>query len=232
MPDPFTDFGVSQHIIYEDNYLLVINKPAGLSTEGSLGLAGYVSRYLADTYPWKKQLITGVVHRLDRPVSGVIVFTKTKMALKTLNLQFAKRSVKKKYLAVCENDLPKQSGALHNRLLKDREARRAWVCEENHPEGKEARLRYQVLQSAGNHRLVEIELLTGRYHQIRVQLAAAGCPVIGDELYGGIPDADYPGGIYLHSHWLSLVHPKSGEEMPFTVPPAPVGKWRLFRLPR
>ena len=231
MPDPSADFDLSQHIIYEDNYLLVLNKPSGLSTEGSLGLAGFVSAYLEEQYPWKKQLITGVVHRLDRPVSGVIVFAKTKMALRSLNTQFAKRSMAKRYLAVCENIPEQKEGELRHWLVKDKAARKARLSAGNDTVAKEARLKYSLLQTFDNYSLIEVELLTGRYHQIRVQLAAAGCPIAGDEMYGGVADPEYTGGIYLHSSQLGVDHPKTGERMRFSVPPPRQGKWNLFKLP-
>jgi 23S rRNA pseudouridine1911/1915/1917 synthase len=232
MPDPFAEFDLSQHIIYEDNYLLVLNKPAGLSTEGSLGLAGFVSAYLEEKYPWKKQLITGVAHRLDRRVSDLIVFAKTKMALRSLNAQFAKRSMAKRYLAVCENIPEQKEGELSHWLVKDREARKARLADDKAPGAKAAHLKYSLLQTANNYSLLEVELLTGRYHQIRAQLAAAGYPIVGDELYGGPADAGYAFGIYLHSHLLQLEHPKTGEQMEFTQAPAQTGKWNLFKLPR
>ncbi len=231
MPDSFTGLSVSQHIIYEDNYLLAIDKPPGLSAEGSLGLAAFVKSYLSEAYPWKKQLIAGVVHRLDRPVGGLIIFAKTKMALKSLNDQFAKRSIDKKYLAVCENSPPEQQGILKHWLVKDQAARISRVVAENTNGAKPAHLRYEVLQTAGEHALVAIELLTGRYHQIRVQLAAAGCPIAGDGRYGGTPDPHYPAGIYLHSHSLAFHHPKSGERMNLHSLPPPTGRWSLFKLP-
>lgn len=231
MPDSSADFQLSQHIIYEDNYLLALNKPPGLSAEGPWGLAGKVSDYLKATYPWKKQLITGVVHRLDRPVSGLIVFAKTKMALKNLNEQFAKRSISKNYLAVCENRPAKTTGLLVHWLLKDKASRKALAVPPHTPEAKEARLKFQLLQQAGNHSLLAVELLTGRYHQIRAQLAAAGCPIANDVLYGGQADGQYPAGIYLHAHQLSFAHPKTGAPVQLEAPLPKTGKWNLFKPP-
>lgn len=229
MPDSSAGFELSQHIIFEDNYLLALNKTPGLSVEGACGLSGKVSEYLNATYPWKKQLITGVVHRLDRPVSGVLLFAKTTMALKNLNQQFAKRSISKYYLAVCENSPPEPCGLLVHWLLKDKAMRKALTVPPNTPEAKEARLKYQLLQQVGNHSLLALELLTGRYHQIRAQLAAAGCPIANDELYGGHVDGGYPGGIYLHAHRLSFVHPKTGAPVNLEAPLPKTGKWNWFK---
>lgn len=224
-------------IIYEDNYLLVLNKPSGLRAEGGHseepGLAFLAANYLRETYPWKKQLITGVVHRVDRPVSGLMLFAKTPMALKELNRQFENREIRKTYLALVENQLPDDSGELIHWLKKSGGERRAVIARQGTEGAKECKLRYRVLQKktvgAIQLCLVEIELLTGRYHQIRAQLSAVGCPIWGDEKYGSHQQSE-TGMIHLHAYRLQVIHPKTKEPTEFKAPLPSTGSWGLFRV--
>ena len=224
-------------IIYEDNYLLVLNKPSGLRAEGGHSeepsLAFLVAKYLRQTYPWKKQLITGVVHRVDRPVSGLMLFAKTPMALKELNRQFENREPQKTYVAIVENQLPAEAGELAHWLKKDQEKRRADVAAEGAKGAQACKLRYKVLQKKTAKGLalclVEIEMLTGRYHQIRAQLSAVGCPILGDEKYGSHQKNEV-GMIHLHAHRLQVVHPKTSERIEFKAPFPSTPPWRSFRV--
>lgn len=232
MPELNNISNFRQQVIFEDNYILVLNKPAGMSSEGPKGLSICVSNYFKEQYPWKKQIIAGVVHRLDRPASGVIIFAKTKMALKNLNEQFAKRRIEKRYLVICENEPIEQEGFLTNWLVKNKELRRAQITGSGKNEAKEAQLKYSVVESKNGHSLIKVDLLTGRYHQIRVQFAAIGCPVVGDVLYGGKIDDAMRGGIYLHSYALVLEHPKSGDKVQFNAPIPDYGLWQIFKQPQ
>ncbi|MCB0522038.1 MAG: RluA family pseudouridine synthase [Lewinellaceae bacterium] len=216
-------------IIFEDNYILAINKPAGLQAEadrwGSPSVELEATAYLEKTYPWKKQLIVGIVHRLDRPVSGVMLLAKTPMALKSLNLQFERRTVRKKYLALVEGELPTASGELVDWLGKDQSERRAVVSSRQDKQARECRLLFQVLETGKDGKsLVEVELLTGRYHQIRAQLAAIGCPIMGDGKYGSTLDGG--GMICLHAHSLSVEHPKTGAPLLLEAPLPAEGIWK------
>jgi 23S rRNA pseudouridine1911/1915/1917 synthase len=220
-------------ILYEDNYLLGLNKPGGLQVEsdrwGNPSLQEEVSEYLRRTYSWKKQLIAGVVHRLDRPVSGAIIFGLTPMAVKVLGSHFETGKVQKFYLAIVENKLAEKEGEMVNRLMKDAAGKRSVVVEKEEKNAQEARLRYRVLEEKGGLSLLEIELLTGRYHQIRVQMSAAGCPVLEDEKYGSA----YPStgnSIYLHSHRIKIPHPTSEEVLEIVATPPDRGAWRQFKV--
>ncbi len=211
-------------ILFEDNYLLVLDKPAGLQVEadrfGNPSLQVEVQVYFQKAFPWKKQLIVGIVHRLDRPVSGVVLIAKTPMALKEVNRQFEMRQVRKIYLAVVEGTLAEKESELVHWLKKDLENKRSVVGKADGKETKECRLKYRVLNEKSGKTLVEIELLTGRYHQIRAQFSALGNPIFGDEKYGS---RHFVGKdqILLHAHRLTIRHPKSGEEMSFEAP-API----------
>lgn len=216
-------------ILYEDNYLLAVNKPAGLQAEtdrwGRPGMEGEVVAYLKTQYPWKKQLIAGVVHRLDRLVSGLMLFAKTPMALKEMGKQFEERTIRKFYLAIVENTLPESAGTLTNWLVKDAKNKKALVYDRKVQHAQECHLRYNVLKVKNNRSLVEIELLTGRYHQIRAQLGALGNPILGDEKYGS---AIHLSGemICLHASRLVFSHPKTGEALTLSASFPETGDWK------
>jgi 23S rRNA pseudouridine1911/1915/1917 synthase len=214
-------------LLFEDNYLIAVNKPAGLRTEGSPGMESEVSKYLRETYPWKKQLITGVVHRLDRQVSGVLLFAKTPMALKVLNRQFEQRPVQKTYAAILEKKPPETNGELRHWLVKDEKNRKAIVGTPKNRQAKECILRYETIAAFENLCLVKIALLTGRYHQIRAQMSATGCPILGDEKYGAQSMTGQQ-AIYLHSNELVVLHPKTGEMLRLEAPLPADGQWTNF----
>ncbi len=204
-------------ILYEDDSLLAVNKPTGLRTEGDPGMEAEVARYLKENYPWKKQLIVGIAHRLDRPVSGALLFAIKRAALKDLGKQFADRSVQKIYLALVESAPPAASGELSHWLLKDVANKRALIFDKAVVNAKPARLKYRLLKEQEEFFLLEIELLTGRYHQIRAQLAAAGVPIVGDKKYG----SNYSFSderICLHAHRLVVRHPGTGLALELTAP--------------
>jgi len=219
-------------ILYEDNYLLAAAKPAGLQTEndrhGNPSMEALVSAYLKKTYPWKKQLAAGVVHRLDRQVSGVVLFALTPMALKHLGGQFENRTVQKTYMALVENKLPEKSGELNDWLIKDLKNRKAIISNAGDKQARPCRLRYKILQESTAGTLVEVELLTGRYHQIRAQFSAAGCPVLGDKKYGSSVDVGEQ-TICLHARRLAVVHPKTGADIEFMAPLPGTGIWDAWR---
>jgi 23S rRNA pseudouridine1911/1915/1917 synthase len=213
-------------ILYKDNYLLAILKPAGLSSESGGrepdSAEQQVAAWLRRTMPWKKRQQWYLLHRLDRPVSGVLLFALTPCSMKQLALQFEKRLVRKTYLAVAGGPPPTQQGELVHWLRKDTLQRRALVAIPGDSLAQECRLRYKLLEQKEGHCLMEIELLTGRYHQIRAQLAAVGSPIMGDDKYGGEPAE----GLALHAWRLELEHPKTGETLRITAPPPQSGIWR------
>jgi len=195
-------------VLYEDNHLLAANKPAGLLTQPS----GRTMESLEDrTRAWIRHtgsktgnVFVHAVHRLDRPTSGVVLFAKTSKALSRMNEQQRMRKIRKVYHAVVTGRLPLEEGTLSHTLRHSR--MRSVVSKPFEAGAKECSLRYRVIGHSGRLTLVELELVTGRYHQIRAQLGASGCPVLGDVAYGGTPQPEI-GGIALHHVRMEFEHP-------------------------
>lgn len=206
--------------LFEDNHLLILNKPTGLLTQPSGteqdSLEQQAKAWIKAVYHKPGNVFLEAVHRLDKPVSGVVVFGKTSKALSRLNASMRAKETRKMYWAWVEGVLSADEGELEHFLLHDEF--HAKVVQEGHPEGKLARLTYQVLQRKDNRTLVEIELATGRYHQIRLQFAALGYPIWGDRKYGGKQQYE-PDAIALHHRSLQLPHPISQALMTFEAPP-------------
>ena len=216
-------------IIFEDNHVLVAYKPAGiLSQEDSTGAPDMLTILkdhikIRDNKPGNVWL--GLLHRLDRPVSGVMVFAKTSKCASRISEQIRQRKVSKRYKAVVSGLFEAKEGSFENYILKDGKTNTVRVFDRAVPDAKKAKLGYRVLASADGLSLVEVELDTGRSHQIRAQMANAGHPLIGDRKYGRGTDAC---DIALQSYLIGFSHPVSGEYMEFTIP-APEGyPWDLF----
>lgn len=190
--------------LHEDNHVLAINKPTGLLTQsaqaGDENCLDLAREYIRERYDKPGRVYLGLVHRLDRNVSGVVVFARTSKAASRLSRSFAERRVEKHYLAVVEGEALEEA-CLQHRLGPRAEGR--GVCQR--PDGKEARLRYRCLARSGGRSWLEVRLETGRKHQIRAQLSLAGLPLVGDPLYG-TPERSV-GRPALHSWWLALQHP-------------------------
>ena len=214
MPSPVLD------VLYEDNHLLVLNKPAGLPTmgtpEGTPTLLTLAKEYVKQKYQKPGNVYLGVVSRLDAPVTGVILFARTSKAAARLSEQFRTQAVQKTYWALVEAAGQPGSGSYVDWLVHDERHRRVHVAEKGQAGGKEARLSFRQIAQAGRFSLLEIELETGRKHQIRVQLAHHGQPIIGDRKYGS--PVKFPTGIALHARRLVIAHPIRGEAMEFVVP--------------
>lgn len=206
--------------LFEDNHLLVLNKPAGLLTQPSGtdqdSLEQQAKAWLKETYHKPGNVFLEAVHRLDKPVSGIVVFGKTSKALTRLNAAMRAKQTRKLYWAWVEGAPPKDTDALHHFMLHD--DFHARIVPATHPEAKAARLTYRVLQRHAQRTLVEIELETGRYHQIRLQLAAIGCPIWGDRKYGSTQFYEAE-AIALHHRSLQMPHPTSHAALIFEAPP-------------
>jgi RluA family pseudouridine synthase len=205
---------VPNYILFEDEYILVLNKPNSLMVEPDRNnhpnLLHQVQMYIRRKIYPDTNVYAQHIHRLDRPVSGVILFAKQKKVLKNLSEQFAERKVKKYYTALTEHSPAILQGKLENWLRKEK--KRAVIVEEGTPYAEKAILDYEIRTLAENRFLWEIELQTGKFHQIRAQLAHIGCPIIGDSVYGS--PVDYkPDSIALHAYKLIFSHPVSNEEM-------------------
>lgn len=208
--------------LFEDNHLLVLNKPAGLLTQPSgtdqESLEQQAKAWLKEVYHKPGNVFLEAVHRLDKPVSGIVVFGKTSKALTRLNASMRAKQTRKIYWAWVEGSLVLDEGVLEHVLLHD--DFHAQVVDHQHPEGKRACLTYRVLQRKKDRTLLEIELETGRYHQIRLQLATLGHPIWGDRKYGGQQSYE-SGAIALHHQRLQLPHPISQDWMTFeALPPS------------
>lgn len=209
-------------ILYEDNHLIVVNKRAGDLVQGDktgdLPLGEIVKQYIAEKYNKPGAVFLGVVHRLDRPTTGIVVFAKTSKALERLNKLFKERETEKTYWAIVKNAPPKQQDTLTHFLKRNPKQNKSYAHEKEVPESKKAVLDYRVVQKLNNYYLLEINLHTGRHHQIRSQLAAIGCPIKGDLKYG-FDRSNPDGSIHLHARKLVLIHPVKKEEMTFLAPP-------------
>jgi 23S rRNA pseudouridine1911/1915/1917 synthase len=199
-------------VIKETKHWLAVNKPAGLNVEQLWdypSVETQVKNYLKGGHLREPYL--GIVHRIDRPVSGVLLLAKKKSALRHLNQQFAERKVQKVYWAICSGVPPKQEGTLVHYLLKDQKNKRAEAFTEPRKGAILGKLEYRVVKNNGDWSQLEIRPLSGKFHQIRVQLASIGCPLLGDEKYGG-PIGDQPNEIALHARELSFVDPLSEQK--------------------
>ncbi|MFI5204134.1 MAG: RluA family pseudouridine synthase [Flavobacteriales bacterium] len=204
-------------ILFEDYYLMVVNKPRGIATDlanpSETSVKSLVLDYLNKKHPDRKKHQVGIPHRIDKPVGGLVVVTKTPQALKNLNEQFASRLVTKKYMGWVEGNMSSASGTLEHWIGRNDTRKKAVVSNTEQNECKPCSLTYTVRKHSAAYSLLEIELNTGRYHQIRAQFSFTGHPVAGDELYGA-QKRNEP-GIMLWSVQLSFSHPKTGEPLNF-----------------
>ena len=207
------------HILYEDNHLLVINKPGGLLVQGDATgdktLLDFGKEYIKEKYKKPGNVYLGVVHRLDRPVSGVVLMAKTSKALERLNKQFRERKIHKKYWAIVKRKPPKQKDKLVHWLIKNHEKNVVSPYTKPVDKAQKAELHYKIMGRLNDHYLLEVNPITGRPHQIRVQLSGIGCPIRGDLKYGfrkPNPDAT----INLHAREIVFTHPVTKEKQKIT----------------
>ena len=204
-------------VIYEDNHIIVVNKAVGEIVQGDktgdVPLSEIVKDWIKQKYHKPGNVFLGVVHRLDRPVSGVVVFAKTSKALPRLNRLFAEHDkVRKTYWAITANVPEQTEGRLTHWLTRNEKTNTARAYDHEVPGSKKAVLDYRVLAHSERYHLLEVELLTGRHHQIRCQLAHIGCPIKGDLKYGA-PRSNPDGGICLQAHSITFLHPVKKEEL-------------------
>lgn len=212
---------LDSRILYEDNHLLIVNKKSGEITQGDKTgdecLADAYKAFIAVRDNKPGQVFLGIPHRLDRPVSGICVLAKTSKALGRLGVMFREGQVHKTYWALCCDRPLETEAILENWLIKNEPKNKSYVTTER-PGAKLARLRYKYLESTQNYHLLEVELFTGRHHQIRCQLGNIGCPIKGDLKYGA-PRSNPDGGICLHAHEIRFEHPVKHSEILVTAPP-------------
>lgn len=206
----FTDPISAENILFEDNHIIIINKlPSQIvqgDKTGDSTLADLVKSYLKVKYNKPGEVFLGVVHRLDRPVSGAVIFARTSKALTRLNELIKNREVKKTYWAVVKNLPPKDKDTLINFLRRDEARNKSFITTQNLENAQRASLSYSLIASSDNYHLLQVDLQTGRHHQIRAQLAGIGCPIKGDLKYG-YSRSNENGSIHLHARELSFTHP-------------------------
>ena len=218
-------------VLYEDNHIIAVNKTASEIVQGDKTgdepLSETLKQWLKEKYDKPGNVFLGVTHRLDRPVSGVILFAKTSKALSRLNEMFRTGEVKKTYWAIIKNppEMPEQE--LTHYLIRNEKQNRSYAYETEKPNSKKAILSYKTIARSDNYYLLEVNLKTGRHHQIRCQLAKIGCPIKGDLKYG-FPRSNPDGGISLHAREINFIHPISKNEIKITAPVPPDNLWRSF----
>lgn len=219
-------------VLFEDNHLLVVGKPSGQLVQPDPSKApGSVEdeakAYLKEKYAKPGAVFVGVVHRIDRRVSGVVVLAKTSKALARLNEQLREGGFEKSYLAVVEAAPPKERDRLVHYLTRDQKTNKSYVSAAEKEGAKRAELAYELIARSDRYWLLKVQLVTGRHHQIRAQLASIGCPIKGDVKYGA-RRSNADGSICLHSHTLCLAHPVGGERMCFEAPTPVAEPWKAL----
>ena len=219
-------------ILYEDNHLLVVNKHCGdlvqSDPDGTEAIEDQIKAMIKIRDHKPGAVFLGVVHRIDRPVSGAVLFAKTSKALTRLNEMIRNGEIKKSYWAITESRPAEEEGELRHWIVRNAKTNRSHAHQRPKGDGKEAVLEYRVLGASTNYTLVEVDLKTGRHHQIRAQLSAIGCSIKGDLKYGA-KRSNKDGGISLHSRRVEFDHPVRGERIVITAPvPKEDNLWRFF----
>lgn len=208
-------------VLYEDNHLIAINKRPGDIVQGDKTgdkpLSEIVKQYIKEKYNKPGNVYLGVPHRLDRPTSGVVVFAKSSKALPRLNKLFAEKEAKKTYWAIVKKQPPLQSGALIHWLVRNSKQNKSYANKKEVPNSKKGILEYKIIKKLDTFFLLEIDLKTGRHHQIRAQLTALGSPIKGDLKYG-FDRSNKDGSIHLHARKLSFIHPVKKEPLIIIAP--------------
>lgn len=218
-------------VVFEDNHILVINKKPGQIAQGDktgdIALNDIVKNYLREKYEKPGNVYLGLIHRLDRPTSGGLIFGKTEKATVRLSKMFQNHEINKTYWAVVDRMPAKEEDTLVHYLAKNEEKNKSFTVKAESKNAKKAVLHYKYLASINNYHLLEVKLETGRHHQIRAQLATIGCHIKGDVKYGfKRPNID--GSIHLHSRYIQLVHPVTKENLVFIFPLPPDPVWKQF----
>lgn len=220
-------------VVYEDNHIIVVNKTASEIVQGDktgdVPLSDMVKQYLKEKYQKPGNVFVGVTHRLDRPVSGLVIFAKTSKALSRLNEMFKDGEIKKTYWAIVK-ECPKQEEAeLTHYLVRNEKQNKSYAYAEEVKNSKKAVLHYKLIARSDNYYLLEVDLKTGRHHQIRCQLAKMGSPIKGDLKYGA-PRSNPDGSICLHARSVKFIHPVSKEWIELEAPVPEGNLWNGFKM--
>ena len=219
-------------VVYEDNHIIIVNKQSGEIVQGDKTgdrpLSDIVKDYIKEKYQKPGAVFLGVVHRLDRPVSGLVVFARTSKALTRLNKMFAEGEVHKTYWALVKNAPQETEATLTHWLVHNEKQNKSYAYATEKPNAKKAILKYRLIGKSDNYSLLEVQLMTGRHHQIRCQLAAMGCPIKGDLKYGA-PRSNPDGSISLLSRKMEFIHPVSKERITVEAPLPDDPLWQAFK---
>ncbi|MDY3841431.1 MAG: RluA family pseudouridine synthase [Prevotella sp.] len=219
-------------VVYEDNHIIIVNKRSGEIVQGdNTGdepLSETVKAYIKEAYHKPGNVFLGVVHRLDRPVSGLVVFARTSKALSRLNEMFRVGDVHKTYWAIVKDKPAVEEGTLTHWLVRNEKQNKSYAYDREVPRSKKAVLHYRLIGCTDRYSLLEIQLMTGRHHQIRCQLARMGCPIKGDLKYGA-PRSNPDGSISLLARKVELVHPVSKEPVSVVAPVPDDNLWQAIQ---
>lgn len=222
---------LEDRILFEDNHLLIVNKEPSEIVQGDktgdVCLLDDVKSYIKETYNKPGNVYAGLVHRIDRPVSGAVIFAKTSKALSRMTLKIKEREFSKTYLAIVKNKPPQEAGELSDYMIKNEAQNKSYIVSSNTKGAKLAQLRYRVIGSSDSYYLLEVELITGRHHQIRAQLAHMGCPIKGDLKYG-FPRSNPDASISLHAYKIKFEHPTTKNLIEVTAPKPEDNIWKAF----
>ncbi|WP_419033745.1 RluA family pseudouridine synthase [Dysgonomonas gadei] len=218
-------------VLYEDNHIIIVNKTVSEIVQGDKTgdkpLSEIVKEYLKEKYNKPGNVFCGVTHRLDRPTSGIVVFSKTSKALPRLNDMFKNKEISKTYWAVVKNAPKQPEGTLKHYLVRNEKQNKSYAYDTEKPDSKQAILHYKLIARSDKYSLLEIDLETGRHHQIRCQLAKIGSPIKGDLKYGA-ERSNPDGGISLHARKISFIHPVSKELIEVTAPVPEDNLWQAL----
>lgn len=222
---------MSIQVLYEDNHLIAVNKKSGDITQGDKTgdktLPDYVKDWLKEKYNKPGNVFCGVIHRLDRPTSGVVLFAKTSKALTRMNKMFQTKEVQKTYWAIVESKPKNSSDELIHYLKKNEKQNKSYASHDETEGSKKATLSYKLISSSDKYHLLEVDPKTGRHHQIRVQLSTIGCIIKGDLKYGA-KRSNKDGSISLHARKVNFTHPVSKEEINIVAPVPNDPLWKFF----
>lgn len=218
-------------VLYEDNHIIIVNKSSGEIVQGDktgdTPLVETVRAYIKEKYNKPGNVFCGLTHRLDRPVSGVVIFAKTSKALERINNMLKNHEIQKTYWAIVKNTPKQAEGTLVHYLVRNEKQNKSYAYPTEKPNSKRAELNYKVIGKSDNYTLLEVNLITGRHHQIRCQLAAMGCPIKGDLKYGSArSNAD--GSISLHARSVAFTHPVSKEPIQVEAPTPQDNLWKAL----
>jgi 23S rRNA pseudouridine1911/1915/1917 synthase len=218
-------------VLYEDNHLIVVNKTCSEIVQGDktgdTPLSEILKHQLKEKYNKPGNVFVGVIHRVDRPVSGLVVFAKTSKALERMNALFRQSEVKKIYWAIVKTPPSQTEGELTHYLVRNKKLNKSYAYDSEKQDSQKALLSYKLIAQSDHYFLLEIELKTGRHHQIRCQLAKIGCPIKGDLKYG-FDRSNKDGGISLHAYKIDFIHPVSKEPIAISAPVPDDKLWKQF----